>query len=107
MCYRYNSRCQLIDCLAHRVVEVVQLFSSQSSVESGANLGAGQPEFDIIHLVDQVLLGVFQFTMDVTERQKVTYSDHCKDNNNGTESSPGWCVARDFLREIEDFDEPI
>ena len=59
-----SSRRQLLDCLAHRVVELVQPLPAQSPVEGGADAGAGQPKFDVIHLVRHLVLGVFQTTFD-------------------------------------------
>ena len=103
MGYRRNSQRQLLDYLTHRVVEIIQFLPFQSPVESGTDLGACRPEFN----VDQVILGVFQFGFDAVESQKVTYPDCGKDNDNGTKYSLGWCVAHHFLRDAEDFDEPI
>ena len=105
--YWYNSQRQLLDRFVHRVVEVVQPLLLQSPVESGAYLGAGQPEFYIFYLIDQVILSVLQFVTDAIESQKVAYSDHPKDDSDGTKSSIGWRIARDFLGDIEDFDKSI
>ena len=107
MSYWCNSQRQLFDRLAHRIVEITQPLPFQTPVESGTDLGADQPKFDVIHLVGQVILGGFQFEIDATESQKVTYSDHRKDDDDGTKSRLGWCVTRDLLREIQGFDKPV
>jgi len=60
----YNSRRQLLDCLAHGAVEVVQPLPIQSSVQGGTDFSAGQPKFDVIHLVNHRVLGAFQPTFD-------------------------------------------
>ena len=106
MGYWCNSQRQLFDCLAHRVVEIIQLLPFQSPVQSGTDLGADQSEFDVVLLVDQVILGVSQFGFDAAESQ-VTYPDYGKDNDDGAKYSLGWCVAHHFLRDIEDFDKSI
>jgi hypothetical protein len=107
MGYWYNSQRQLLDRLAHRVVEIIQLLPFQSPAESGTDLGAGQPEFDVIHLVDQIVLGAFQLIIDAAESRKMTYPDYRKDNDGGAKNSLGWCATCDFLREVEDFDKPV
>ena len=53
-----NSRRQLLDCLAHGFVEIFQSLPIESPVEDGTDVGAGQPEFDVIHLIDHRVLGV-------------------------------------------------
>ena len=57
---RGNSRRQLPDCLAHGVVKLVQPLPVQSPVEDGTDFSTGQPEFDVIHLVDHRFLGSFR-----------------------------------------------
>ena len=57
-----NSRRQLVDCLDHRIVEIVQPPPLQSPVEGGTDISAGQPEFDVIHLVDHRVLSPFHPT---------------------------------------------
>ena len=84
MGHRYNSQCQLLDRLAHRVVETIRPLPFQSTVQSGTDLGAGQSEFDVILLAGQVILGVSQFGFDAAESQKATYPDCGKDIDNGT-----------------------
>ena len=58
-----NSRRQLVDCLAHRVVEVAQSLPVQSPVEGSTDISAGQPQFDVIHPVDHRVLGPFQLAV--------------------------------------------
>ena len=52
-----NSRRKLVDGLNHRAVEIVQTLPLQSPVEGGTNTSAGQPELDVIHLIDHRVLG--------------------------------------------------
>ena len=59
-----GSHCQLVDCLAHGVVEFVQPLPAQSPVKGGADVSAGQPKFDVIHLVGHLILGTFQTAFD-------------------------------------------
>ena len=59
-----SSRCQLLDCLAHEVVEVVQPLPVQSPVEGGTNVNVSQPKFDVIHLVDHRVPCAFQTAID-------------------------------------------
>ena len=61
---RYNSRRQLVDCLAHGVIEIVQPLPVQSPVERFTDVSTGQPEFDVVHLVGQIVLGAFQSIID-------------------------------------------
>jgi len=51
-----DSRRQLPDCFQHRVAEVAQRLPLQSPVQGGTDVGAGQPEFDVISLVDNRIL---------------------------------------------------
>ena len=44
----------------HRVVEVVPSFPFQSPGENVTDIGAGQPEFDVIPLVVYIFLGISQ-----------------------------------------------
>ena len=68
-----NSRRQLLDRLAHGVVEVVQLLPVQSPVEDGTDFSAGQPEFDIIHPISHPILGTPQSAIGQQEtRRKLT-----------------------------------
>ena len=55
-----DSRRQLLDCFAHRIVEIAQPLPVQSSVESGTDLSASQPEFDVIYLIHHRFLDGFQ-----------------------------------------------
>ena len=55
-----NSHRQLVDCLAHRAIEVVQLLLAQSPAEGGTDFRASQPKLDVICLVDHCVLLVFQ-----------------------------------------------
>ena len=61
---RHNSHRQLLDCLAHGVVEVVQPLPIQPSVQGVTDFSAGQPKFDVIYLVNHRVLGAFQPTFD-------------------------------------------
>jgi len=56
-CQRCDSRRQLLDCLAHGVVKVVQPLPVQTSVQGGTDVSAGQPKFDVICIVDHGVLG--------------------------------------------------
>jgi hypothetical protein len=58
--HRLNLRCQLIDCLAHGLIEDIHLFSVHPSVKSVADVGAGQSELDIIRLVEHRILYTYQ-----------------------------------------------
>ena len=70
---RCNSRRQFVDCLARGVIEIVELLPVQSSVEGGADVGAGQSKFDAIRPVDQCVLGAFQSTIGQQKtRRKLT-----------------------------------
>ena len=69
---RYNSHRQLVDCLAHRVVEIVQLLPVQSPLEGRTDVGAGQPEFDVVHLVGHLVLGAFQSTIGEQKARRLT-----------------------------------
>ena len=60
VCGWCNSRRQLVDCLAHGVVEIAQPLPVQSSVEGGTDVSTGQPKFDIICPVYHRVLGPFQ-----------------------------------------------
>ena len=62
-----NLRPQLVNYLQHRAVELVQLLPIQSSVKGDANVGAGQPKFDVIDLVDNRILGAFQLAINQHE----------------------------------------
>jgi len=68
-----NSRRQLVDCLAHRGVEIIQPLPTQSPIEGPTNISAGQPKFDIIRPVDQGVLVALHSTIDQHEtRRKLT-----------------------------------
>ena len=59
-----GSRRQLVDYFTHGAVELVQPLPAQSPVEGGADVSAGQPKFDVIHLVGHLVLGAFQTVFD-------------------------------------------
>ena len=63
-CSWFSSRRQLLDCFAHGAIEVVQPLPVQSPVERSADISAGQPKFDVIHLVGHLILGTFQTAFD-------------------------------------------
>ena len=60
-----NPRRQLVDCLARGVIviEIIQPLPVQAPVKGGTDVGAGKPKFDVIHLIDHRVLGVFQPTI--------------------------------------------
>ena len=55
-----NSRCQLVDRLVHGLIEVIHLLSVHPPVKGGADVGTGQPELDIIRLVEHRILYTHQ-----------------------------------------------
>ena len=70
---RRNSRRKLVDCLAHRVVEIVQFLPAQPPVQGGTDICTGQPKFDVVHLVGHLVLSAFQSTIDQQKtRRKLT-----------------------------------
>ena len=56
--YRVNSRHQLIYRIARGLAEVVQLLSIHSPVEGFADIGTGQPEFDVILFIGHRVLNM-------------------------------------------------
>ena len=54
-----NSCRQLVDCLDHRVIEIVQPLPLQSPVERGTDTSTGHSKFDEIYLIDNRVLGPF------------------------------------------------
>ena len=48
----FNSRRQLVYCIAHGLAEVGQFLSVHSPVKRSADISAGQPELDVIQFVD-------------------------------------------------------
>jgi len=54
-----DSRRQPVDCLNHRVVKIVQPLPFQSPIERDTDISAGQPELDVIHLIDHRVLCLF------------------------------------------------
>jgi len=59
--------------LAHGVIEIVQPLPLQLLIEGGTNVSAGQPKFDAIRPLDQLVLGPFQSTIDQQKtRRKLT-----------------------------------
>ena len=68
-----NSRRQLVDCLTHRGIEIIQPLPSQSPIEGGTNISTGQSKFDVILLVDQGVLVALRSTIDQQKtRRKLT-----------------------------------
>ena len=67
-----NPRRQLVDCLAHGVIEIVHPLPAQSPVEGGTDASAGQPKFNVIHLVDHGVLGSFQPAFKQKTRRELT-----------------------------------
>ena len=68
-----NSRRQLLDCLAHGTIEIIQPLPVQPPIEGGTDVSAGQPKFDVIHPVDHRVLGAFQSAIDQQKtRRKLT-----------------------------------
>ena len=68
-----NSRRQPVDCPAHGAIEIVESLLLQPLVEGGADVSAGQPKFDAIRPLDQLVLGPFQSTIDQQKtRRKLT-----------------------------------
>ena len=63
-CRWCDSHRQLIDCLAYGIIELVQLLPVQSSAEGDADISAGQPKFEVIHLVLHLVLGALQTAFD-------------------------------------------
>jgi len=80
-----NPRRQLLDCLAHGVVEVVQPLPVQFPIEGGADVGASQPKFDVIGLVDHRVLGAFRSVAD--KWGWGTHSDRCEDDADGAKTT--------------------
>ena len=53
-----NSRRQLKYRIAHGFIEIVQFLSIHSPVKSSADIGAGQPELDVILVIGHCVLAV-------------------------------------------------
>ena len=70
MCCRCNSHRQLVDRLAHRSIEIIQHLPVQYPAEGCTDVGAGQPKFDTIGPVDQLVLGPFQSTIGLQETRR-------------------------------------
>jgi len=102
---------QLLDCLAHGVVKVIQTLPAQSPVEGSTDVSAGQRKFDVVRIVYHGVLSTFQSAVDdgstVTKNQKETHFDHSEDNTNGAKDGLGRRDTREFLREIQGFDGHI
>ena len=80
----------MVDCLADRVVEVVQPLPGQSPVEGSTNIGAGQPEFDVIRLVYHRVLHAFRFSFQsISADEKETHPGHCEDDADGAKNNLG------------------
>ena len=56
--HRFNSRVQFIYRTTHRLVEVVQLLSVRSPLEGSTDMGAEQPEFDVILVIGPCVLAL-------------------------------------------------
>ena len=69
---RCSSRRQLADCFVRRAVEVLQWPPVQPPVESGTDVSASQPKFDIIHLIDHLVLCAFQSAINQQETRRLT-----------------------------------
>ena len=67
-----NSLSQSFDCLTYGVIEVVFTLPVKSPVESGTDVGARQPKFDVIHPVDHRVLGAFQSVLDQQKSRILT-----------------------------------
>jgi len=59
-----NSRRQLVDRLALRVVKVVHPLPAQSPAQGGTDVSVRQPKFDVICVVGHRVLGEFQFAFN-------------------------------------------
>ena len=70
VCCRCNSHRQLVDRLAHRSVEIIQHLPVQYPSEGCTDVGTGQPKFDTIGPVDQLVLGPFQSTIGRQETRR-------------------------------------
>ena len=99
--HRCNSRCRLDDCLGRRVVEVLWQPPVQPPIEGDADVGVGQPEFDVVRLVRHRVLDAFQPAAD---RHKWPVGTHLSvvrvDNADETEGVLEWHNRRDSGREI-------
>jgi len=52
----FGSRSQLLDCLEHRLIELIQSSPFQPQVEGGTDVGATKPELNVIAFVDHRIL---------------------------------------------------
>jgi len=68
VCGWSNSRCQLIYCITHRLVEIAQFLSIHPPVKRSTNVSALQPEFNILQLVSHLVLGVRELGADQRRR---------------------------------------
>ena len=102
----FNPRCQLPDCLGYGLTEVVQFLSVHPAPEGSTDVGAGQPEFDVIHLVYHRILDMFQ-SATINADQGEPYSDHSKNDADRSADGLGWRNAQDFLREVQALDGQI
>jgi len=55
---RFNSRRQLAYRVAHGLIEIFQFLSIHPPVEGSADVGAEQPEFDVIQFVNHRVLAM-------------------------------------------------
>ena len=57
---RFDSRCQLDYRITHRLIELIQFPPTHAPVERRADLGAAQPELNVLKLVDHGVLAKLQ-----------------------------------------------
>ena len=69
MLFWRNLRRQLLNPLVYGAVEVAQLLPLQSLIEGCADVGASQPEFNVIHLVGHRVLGAL--IQSTTHQQQI------------------------------------
>ena len=101
----FDLRRQLIYCLAHRLIEVVRSLPAHSSVERSTDIGAIQPEIDVLLFVGHRILKKRESTH--RRRPEAAYPNHGQENANCPENGLGRCDPRDFLRKVESFDGHI
>ena len=105
--YRWlSTRRQLVYRVAHRFTEVVQRLSAHSPFKGFANIGARQPEIDIILFVGHRILATRE---PGTSHQggKGVYPDHGEQECYGAEDGVYWCGARGFLHDVQAIDGHI
>jgi len=102
----FDSRSQLLDCLEHRFVELIQSSPVQPPVEGGTDVGATKPELDVIAFADHRILEHVNPGLIIAESEE-THPDHRQKGADGTEHGLCWCNTTDILREIQGFDSRI